>query len=50
MSVLDHIGFEVSDLERSVRFYDGVVPFEEWRLLLQLDEECVELGLTDVLD
>ena len=24
MSVLDHIGFEVSDLERSVRFYDAV--------------------------
>ena len=44
MSVLDHIGFEVFDLERSVRFYDAVFEAIGGRRLYA-DPEAVAWGL-----
>ena len=44
MSVLDHIGFEVSDLERSVRFYDAVFDAIGGRRLYA-DPEVVAWGV-----
>ena len=44
MSVLDHIGFEVSDLKRSVRFYDAVFDTIGGRRLYA-DPEVVAWGV-----
>jgi catechol 2,3-dioxygenase-like lactoylglutathione lyase family enzyme len=44
VSVLDHIGFEVSDLERSVRFYDAVFDAIGGRRLYA-DPEVVAWGV-----
>jgi catechol 2,3-dioxygenase-like lactoylglutathione lyase family enzyme len=44
VSVLDHIGFEVSDLERSVRFYDAVFEAIGGRRLYA-DPETVAWGV-----
>ncbi len=44
MSVLDHIGFEVSDLGRSVRFYDAIFTAIGGRRLYA-DPEVVAWGL-----
>jgi catechol 2,3-dioxygenase-like lactoylglutathione lyase family enzyme len=44
--MIDHIGFEVSDLNRSARFYDAVFGALGARRLLE-SEQAVAYGVTD---
>jgi catechol 2,3-dioxygenase-like lactoylglutathione lyase family enzyme len=42
--VIDHIGFEVSDLARSARFYDAVLTTLGWRRMLE-SEHAIAYGI-----
>ena len=51
MSVFNHLGHCVTDLERSKRFYTEVLGFEPWRELSFPDEGCASLlRLTTPID
>jgi lactoylglutathione lyase len=51
MTVFNHVGHCVTDLERSKRFYIEVLGFEPWRELTFPDEICAQLlRLTPPLD
>jgi lactoylglutathione lyase len=51
MSVVNHLGQCVSDLDRSKRFYIEVLGFESWRDVAFPDEACAQLlRLTPPID